>query len=325
MNDIAIDPGPRGENLTLMTTLPLVCTRCKGWFVAFKSRFSNWHASVFPTDTGRPPPPPSLRIFLAHDLQFLTKSFPHTLNTSQCRTEKPSKLTDLVRGLGIDIDSLEIHGGMGRIYALKDPAKVLKVADVARGWCKYERSNYITLQKLDLPCAGIYTSVFRRFDETVYLLTIMERLEFTMTAFIRAAGRAHVSPKDTITVLKTLLDLLQTNDLVYGDLSPDNIMFRRLGDTEFEIVLIDPQFMVSHHDFSVVTSEVKAKAFDTTYVALKIQAIGMLDPPVHKFTDAVCAGILGHVPLEKYTKRWLTHEASVGLFMAYDILRKKTK
>mgnify|MGYP000157916491 CR=1 FL=1 len=324
MEDIAIDPGPRGENLTLMTTLPLVCTKCKGWFVAFKSRFSNWHASVFPTHTGRPPP--SLKLRIAHDLQILIKSFPHTLNTSKCRTENPSKLADLIRGLRIDVESLEIHGGMGRIYALRDPEKVLKVADVARGWCKYERSNYITLQTMGLPCAKVYTSVFRRFDNTVYLLTIMERLEFTMTAFIRAAGRVHLPSKDIIAVLKTLLDLMHTHNLVYGDLSPDNIMFRRvIDDVDFQIVLIDPQFMVSHQDFVSSTSEAKAKAFDTTYLALKIQAIGILDPIVHKFADAVCAGILGHVPLEKYTKRWLTHEAPVGLFMAYDILRKKTK
>jgi serine/threonine protein kinase len=152
----------------------------------------------------------------------------------------------------------------------------------------------------------------------------MERLEFTMTAFIRAAGRVHLPPKDIIAVLKTLLDLLHTRNLVYGDLSPDNIMFRRVDDVDFQIVLIDPQFMASRQDFSTSTSETKAKAFDTTYLALKIQAIGMLDPAVHKFTDAVCAGILGHVPLEKYTKRWLTHEAPVGLFMAYDVLRKKS-
>jgi hypothetical protein len=322
MEDFAIDPGPRGENLTLMTTLPLVCTRCKGWFVAFKSRFSSWHSSVFPTHTGRPPP--SLQITIAHDLQILIKSFPHTLNTSQCRTEKPSKLADLVKGLRINVESLEIHGGMGRIYALKDPEKVLKVADVARGWCKYERSNYSILQTIDFPCVTVFTSVFRRFDNTVYLVTLMERLEFTMTAFIRAAGRSNVNPKGVTIVLKTLLDLLQKHDIVYGDLSPDNIMFRRLDDTEFQIALIDPQFMVSRTDFGQVMSEVKARVFDTTYLALKIQAIGMLDPAVHKFTEAVCAGILGHVPLEKYTKRWLTHEAPVGLFMAYDILRKKS-
>ena len=213
---------------------------------------------------------------------------------------------------------------MGRIYALKDPDKVLKVADVARGWCKYERSNYLVLQTLNIPCVKVYTSVFRRIDSTVYMLTIMERLEFTMTAFIRAAGRSNVNPKGVTTVLKTLLDLLQKHDIVYGDLSPDNIMFRRLDDSEFQITLIDPQFMVSQVDFAHVMSDVKAKAFDTTYLALKVQAIGMIDHAVHKFTDAVCAGILGHVPLEKYTKRWLTHEAPVGLFMAYDILRKKS-
>jgi hypothetical protein len=320
--EIAIDPGPRGENLTMMTTLPLMCTRCKGWFVAFKSKFSSWHASMIPAppDTTQVS---SLKLSLAPDLQFLSKSFPHTLNTSKCRTQKPSRLADLIRGLRIDVESLEIHGGMGRIYALKDPDKVLKVTDVARGWCKYERSNYTILQRLHIPCAVVYTSVTRRVDDTVYVLSVMERLEFTMTAFIRAAGRANVHPHDITAVLKSLLQLLRQHDLVYCDLSPDNIMFRRLDDHEFQIALIDPQFMVSRPDFRNAMSRQKADAFDTTYLALKVQAIGMLDHVVHKFTDAVCAGILGHVPLEKYTKRWLLHEAPIGLFMAYDILRKK--
>jgi serine/threonine protein kinase len=239
--------------------------------------------------------------------------------TAQCRTEKPARVRDLVRGMGITIESLETHGGMGRIYTLTDPNKIVKIADIRRSWCAFEPQNYALLRRCGIPCAKVYASATRQ----GYMICVLERLEFTLTAYIRAVNKTAKNAKWIISFVTGLLDMLKQQNLVYCDLSPDNIMFRAVGNGDFTMALIDPQFLVPLDSFRHVMPPRKADAFDTTYVALKIQTLGMMDPAVHKFTETLCAGILGHVPLEKHTMRWLKHEAPVGLFMAYDVLRKK--
>ena len=317
-----------GGDLLATTTLPFP-TRCifiQRWFAAFKSRWAGWHASVFPSAGAvTQAHARRLQLHLEPSLVALSQGFPHTLNLSSCRTQKPTNLAELTKGLHVTAHALETHGGMGRIYALEDPDKVLKVADVRRSWCKYEPPNYELLKARGIPHAHVFATDTRRLDDTAFVVCVLERLDFTMTAFLRAAGRLKYPSKQVVHLLLTLLDLLSTSDLAYCDLSPDNIMFRHLGDGDYAVALIDPQFLVTLPEYRAAMTPHKADAFDRTYLALKIQAVGILDPPVHKFTNAVCDGILGHVPLEKHTRRWLVYDAPVGLFMAYDILRNKHK
>jgi hypothetical protein len=268
----------------------------------------------------------------------LAGEFPHTMNPGTCRTEKPERLSDIVEGLRVKIESLETHGGMGRIYTLRDPDQVLKIADVRTSWCKHEARNYKVLETAGIPCARVLASAVRTVSPgKTYAVMVLERLDFTMTAYIRALARTtacvSTSVRVVVQAIRELLHVLQLNDLAFGDLSPDNIMFRRL-DSEaddsgcpatYELALIDPQFMCPLSLFEDAVGPVRGRAFDTTYVALKIQAIGLLDRACMPFTDAVCAGLLGHTPLEKHTRRWLLHEAPVGLFMAYDVLRQSIK
>ncbi len=307
------------------TTLPFP-TKCAWYqrtYARLRTKVSTWHTSVFPNrrseDPGTQPEP----IRIPPELRDLALSFPHTLNLTQCRTKSPEGLAELIDGLKIKIDALETHGGMGRIYALRDPSKVLKVADVRTSWCKFEPRNYRVLRECKVPCATVHASLSRKCRDTAYILLLLERLEFTMTAFIRALGRTSAHPTIVSGMLQDILRLLRENDLVFGDLSPDNIMFRSLGGHVYELALVDPQFLVRGESFRKVLGHTRGTAFDTTYLALKVQAIGLLDPPVAKFTNAVCAKILGHLPAEKHTRYWLLHEAPTALFVAYDILNDR--
>ena len=310
-----------GTTTLATTTLPFPtrCARCQRFYAALRAKVARWHRSVFPSaikasETGE--------LLVSEDIRDLALDLPPLPHTTQCRTKCPNRISDLTEGLKIKVDALETHGGMGRIYSLRDSAVILKISDIATSWSRYEPGNYKLLENAGIPCAQLMASARRTLGDTCYVIMVLERLEFTMTAFIRAIGRTRdADPKFVAGLLRGILHLMETQEFVYGDLSPDNIMFRPLGDCKYELSLIDPQFLVPTKDFKKAMGEQRGSIFDTTYLALKVQAIGMLDPAVSKFTDAVCAGVLGHTPPEKHTRHWLLHEAPVGLFMAYDILR----
>jgi hypothetical protein len=314
----------RQELLNTTLSFPTRCARCRRWYAAFKVKWARWDASVFSNRTQTPVE--KYEIVVPDSLRDVVLGFPHTLNLSQCRTSTPANLEIIAKGVDVQIESLETHGGMGRIYTLTDPERLLKIADIRTSWSKYEPANYKTLEARGVPCAKVYVSATPTIGPTAYVVMVLERLEFTMTAFIRAVGRtADFNAAAVAGMLRGILDMLRERKLVYGDLSPDNIMFRCIGPTKYEIALIDPQFLVLRDDFTRVMGDARGESFDTTYLALKVQAIGLLDPAVRKFTDAVCADVLGHVPPEKHTRKWLLNEAPVALFIAYDILRAAHK
>ena len=325
------------DDRLLTTTLPFPtrCTTCRRWYAAFKARFARWNKTVFSNKVLSSDTPAPDHIDIPPYLLDVILGFPHTMiHAAQCRTKPPPALRQLLAGLDVKVEALETHGGMGRIYTLRDPAKILKVADIRTSWCKYEPANYALLKSRGIPCAHLDFATTRTVHvpgvaiDAAYVVMAMERLDCTLTACIRAMARLPDparSPAHIAAILQRVLDTLAANGLVYGDLSPDNIMFRSVGGTRYELALIDPQFVVPLDAFKAAMGAARALAFDTTYLALKVQAIGLLDPVVAKFADAVCAHILGHTPLEKHTRRWLLHEAPVALFLAYDILRDTNK
>lgn len=314
---IVQDPRPRVEDVVATLPFPTGCTACHRMYAAFKMRWGRWH--IFPESPE--PAHVGLGLDMSRHLEELAREQTSLVPKSVCRTTKPTKLHELAKMMSVRVEAPETNGGMARIYALEDPDKVLKVADVQRSWCKYEPRNYQRLHALGIPCSRLWDWQMCKIDDVYYVAMVLERLEFTLTAYIRAAGRVHANPKKVVGLVQTILEELRQKNLAYVDLSPDNIMFRDVGNGTFAAALIDPQFVVPLDAFAKKMPPRKAQTFDTTYVALKIQAIGMMDPEVHKFTEAVCAGVLGHVPLEKHAVRWLVHDAPVGLFMAYDILR----
>ena len=302
----------------VVSTLPF-STNCKcvqRWYAAFKCRWSRWSISPASPQGSHPDLHPlAIRAHVA----MVAQKFPHTLNPALCRTQKPTKMSDLINGLGVVVDALETHGGMGRIYALRDSTKVLKVADVHRSWCKYEARNYGILERNCLPCARMIAHAMRPLDGTEYTVTVLERLEFTATAFLRSAGRFREPPAVIAELFEAMLRRLRKSNLVYGDLSPDNIMFRHLGNDRYELALVDPQFLVPLAAFERGMTTSKAVAFDRIYLALKIQNIGVRDPAVRGFTDAICEALLGYLPPSAASQKWIQIEAPVGLFVAYDI------
>lgn len=309
-------PGESGES-TL--PFPTRCTCIRRLYAVLKTRWGRWHTSVFPTGHRHHVQKLLLNVYVSPELEKGIKAQRRVV-TAPCRTGKPPAVRDLVWGMGIVIESLETHGGMGRIYTSTDPRKIVKIADIRRSWCAFEPSNYAFLKRLGIPCAKVYASATRQ----GYMIYVLERLDFTLTAYIRAVSKTAKNAKWIIRFVQNILDLLKQKHVVYCDLSPDNIMFRSLGNGDFTVALIDPQFVVPLDSFRHVMPLKKADSFDTTYVALKILTLGM-DPSVHKFTETLCAGILGHVPLKKHATRWLQHEAPVGLFMAYDILKSQAR
>lgn len=323
------------------TTLPFPtkCRRCQRLYAFFRTRFTRWHASVFPdTRQSTSAAAAGSTVLIPKATQSLACQFPHTMSPGMCRTQKPDRLSDLAERLRVKIDCLETHGGMGRIYALRDADKVLKIADVRTSWCKHESRNYSVLVTAGIPSARVVSSIMTTVSPgKTYAVMVLERLDFTLTAYLRALARTAecvtTSARAVVQLISVLLHSLQAHDLVFGDLSPDNIMFRCLdsdsGDSDspgtYELALIDPQFLCPLPLFEEAVGRVRGRAFDTTYVALKIQAIGLLDKVCAPFTNAVCAGLLGHTPPEKHTRQWLLHEAPVGLFMAYDVLRQANR
>lgn len=301
------------------STLPF-STKCKKyqrWYASFRSKWWAWSvapAAPYVSDD-------CIQIHILPHVFMSAQSFPHTMNPGTCRTHVPQAiLSELTQGLEVSVQSLETHGGMGRIYALTDPTKVLKIADVDRSWCAYEPQNYALLEQKGLPCAVMHSHCIRSVKQT-YVLTVLERLDITMTALIRAAGRLRQDPLMISRVMKSMLCRLKEANVAYGDLSPDNIMCRYVDNDTYELALIDPQFMVPLDVFKRAMTPEKAEHFDTTYLALKIQSIGLLDPRVRNFTEIICKDILGYVPPPTKTREWLIHDAPIGLYLAYDVLR----
>lgn len=216
---------------------------------------------------------------------------PHQTHQSYRASLLRSILSDItIEGTRVKIWSNEGHGRLGRVYALTHPLHVLKVSKTG-----LEASNYSLLASHDIPCAHVVESRDVRVDEEVYSVTVMARLDFTLTALIRAAGMTGCKPRGLSSALEDLLSLLKKANIVYIDLSPDNIMFSRVRNNVFRVHVIDPQFVTS---LSVFDRLYKSREYDCMYLACKLYVLGKLHPSCWRLAQSLCRRLLGYLPTQ---------------------------
>jgi hypothetical protein len=248
-----------------------------------------------------------LEVYIPSRVISLARKMPHTMvPDQQHQSYRFSLLRCLLSDVTIDgkkikIWSSEGHGRLGRVYALTHPRHVLKVSKTG-----LEASNYSLLASHNIPCAHVIESRDVRVDETTYSVTVMTRLDFTLTALLRAAGIANRKPRGLSVALSDLLDLLRKSNIAYVDLSPDNIMFSRVRGNVFRVHLIDPQFVTS---LSIFERLYKSREYDCMYLACKLFVLGKLHARCWKFAQSLCRHLLGYVPSQGSVVQFLQEQA----------------
>lgn len=250
-----------------------------------------------------------LEVYIPPKTVAVAKRLPHTMVSNQShQSYHGSLLRSLVRDISIDgtrvrIWSDEGHGRLGRVYALTHPRHVVKVSKT-----ELEAHAYSVLQSRNIPCAHVVESRDVRIDNEVYSVTVMTRLDFTVTALVRAAGLTKRRPKGLDDALQDLIEMLTRENVAYIDLSPDNIMFSRVHGKKhtYRIHLIDPQFVVSLDEFERVS---RWRDYDCMYIACKLVVLGALHEPSRKFAYSLCRSLLGYVPSHESVYDFLSRRA----------------
>jgi len=223
-------------------------------------------------------------------------------------------------------------GGMSRIYATENPHILVKISDMSRGWSKYEHRNYKMLRRHKIPAAAILHACLRR----GYMIIVVERLEFTVTSVLRSVTELNALYLDEVVRgLHAVLNNLRQAQITFADLSPENIVCRRVVPVRgledepdmvrLELVLIDPQFAVSTSELAELMGPRQAEEFDTIHLALKIMAIGLEDGKRGRLrlaTNAVSCAVLRteELPPMHSMKDWLLNKVPISLQLAYKAL-----
>lgn len=292
---------------------PRRCTACRRLYARVRTTFGSWNQAVFPAAGRRSLDEDAAAPAVPDDVVALAGAYPAG-SRGPCKTAAIP--VDVVRAiaasLGVTTRRQEAAGGMGRVFALSDPDRVLKISDATTSWSAFEPRAYAVLRERDVPCVRLVGSV----SHPPYVAMVLDRAEVTLTAIVRAAARVRPdSARSLARAVRPLLAGLRAAGLVFGDLSPDNVMLAGA-----DLVLIDPQFLVDAAAFRRRMGEARAHAFDTVYLALKIQAIGFVDVRAAAFARELAGAVLGReAPADDTAARWLLREAPVGLFLAYDI------
>ena len=324
--------------------------RTCSWRTALLPRHATRYATRHNTstrrrhDAARPPLPPQKIAFrMPHAIyaRALGLQAHHDAHMKQqtgpvCRTAPLSLLDarELVHGLfDFDLRAAVTCGGMSRIFDTSSPGVLVKISNLSRGWSKFEPHGYELLRGAGVPTARILHAGFRK----GFLIVAVERLDCTVSSLLRSIIDTDAMWLDELTAaLHRLLRALRDANVTFCDLSPDNIMCRseqqqqqqqttgeQLALVGLELVLIDPQFALPTPALAKALGPVWAEAFDTVHLALKIQAIGIVNArrasALRTATDAVCAALLGRddPPEERHTTRWLLHDVPLGLRVAF--------
>jgi hypothetical protein len=211
-------------------------------------------------------------------------------------------------------------GGMSRIYAFADDRPVvIKVTDCSRGVGRYELECYKYLKKHGFETPSIrYAAMYGSLK-----LFIMDRQHFNLTtaliAISRDDGNNNGKYMDCIMHnVKYLLLKLRINKISFCDFSPDNITVRVGADGTSDLLLIDPQFCIDTDLLSKKTGRHWAHNIDRVHFAYKVRALAIGISSMHAVSDRVCMELLGRIPTEKETRRWLLKTLPDGMRIAYD-------
>lgn len=272
------------------------------------------------------------RIQTVRDLEMVTR------RQSVCRTA-PLTLEEVAALIAdVPLDIVPTHevtvGGMSRIYATSRPDILLKISDISRGWSRYEGHGYELLRKQKIPAASIVHACFRK----GYLVVVVERMEYTVSSVIQSVTELNALYLDEIVRgLRVLLSNLRRAQITFTDLTPDNIVCRRVmcddeKDTvRVELALIDPQFAVPTSCLANFMGTRRAQEFDAIHLSLKIMAMGVVygedDGILRMTTSAVSCALLGVEKVPSTTKmtHWLLKVLPVALRLSYEALNTLEK
>lgn len=246
-------------------------------------------------------------IIIPADIVKMASVLPHTMVTpvpASTDEQKRSRAEaqKMADKCGVSIAHDEGQGSQGRIFSLNTCDQVMKVS-VTRS-VNRELHNYSRLRAANIPCASASLSVTEESSPNTFVTAmVMERLSFTLTAVIRACGmvtsgcHACFIPRLVQTCL-LLLQQLQRHRITYIDLSPDNIMFRQVGKHTYEMVLIDPSYMIMD---SPCTNE----NFDRLYLGYKVFALGLIHPHCWTVCKSIGSRLLLFEPSRYEVIHWL--------------------
>lgn len=267
-------------------------------------------------------------VSIPHRTAVLAHTMPHTMTDSKTTSFSTSFSTSLlavllsgltINGHRIDIWSDEGHGRLGKVYALTHLWHVVKVSKT-----RMEAHNYSILRAVGIPSAHVVISrdVHVQPDE-MYSVTVMQRLDFTLTALLRASGHTKKYPHGVYKALTDILDNLYKHNIAYVDLSPDNIMFRKVSARTYCVHLIDPQFVTPLDDFSRVytSSSYDPRTYDTVYLSMKLYVLGLLHVSCQQFATDLCRQLLGYMPSRRDVYDFLQRETSYAM-TAHAVLHK---
>ena len=245
---------------------------------------------------------------------------------SLCRTKKVrnDKLAALVPK-GMTLVKPMTCGGMSRIYTVRTndgTHAVMKVSNLKTSLGSFEIFGYELLCK-----SGLQTPTIHAWDvKDGHLVIVTEQLECTVSTLVTAIAyhpmHRHLVG-NIIAALKDLLARLHDASITFCDLSPDNIMCRRV-DGGLQLVLIDPQFTLPRSCLSASLGEQWARVFDIVHFALKIQALSVLShhPGMRSITREIVTALIGKELDMADIRKWLFHEIPVGLRAAYSSLKR---
>jgi len=217
----------------------------------------------------------------------------------------------------VQITHDEGQGSQGRVFSLHNPDQVLKIS-VTSSPVNRELHNYSRLRAASIPCARATLSITEELTSGRFVTAmVLERLSFTLTAVIRAYSMACCSSCFLPRLIKSctgLLQQLQKNRITYIDLSPDNIMFRQVSGTMYEMVLIDPSYML-------IDSPCTNDNFDRLYLGYKIFALALLHPACRGACKQIGEHLLEFEPTKHEVIHWLQTVAPRAVQCVTDIYR----
>jgi hypothetical protein len=212
-------------------------------------------------------------------------------------------------------------GGISRVFETTNEGIVVKITSIAspdRQWGKFEGGGYDMLKEAGIPCAKVL-------DLTIYgkyLILVVENLSCSMSSLIKTSSLSDLHGlNELISALKSVLHTLFVAGLAYVDLSPDNIMF----DIQTRsLKLIDPQFVVSRDLLEERVGKVWATNLDTTCLALKIFALGLIKGDIRSQSRIISGSLLNkRPPAQRVVVKWLRHDMPMFLHEAYSLLQQQ--
>ena len=239
-------------------------------------------------------------VVLSSGIVKVARSLPHTMVTSHASHISKELASRMATTCGVSIARYEGHGSQGRVFTLHESDQVLKVSKTPTP-VNREQHNYSTLNAIGVPCAYASLSITEELEDGTFgHAMLLERLCFTLTAVLRAC--AITTTRCIIPHLgracNRILRILQKYRVTYVDLSPDNIMFRRVRHDVYEMVVVDPSYMT-------IDSPCTSDVFDRLYLAYKVFVLALLHPHCRGMCRHLGTRLLGYEPSTSEVVTWL--------------------